>query len=214
MNGGTALGTWPSRLDRLVVVGESPDAPGWVQDWCNRTRLGPRIYRIPATTPGHRPIVGELLDTVIPLAVDPVLVLHPDSTDTDLRQVTAALHDLPDDAPVLAAAVEAARQLGAPLVVTHGLPVSFAERNVGLASAQEHGRRLLDAAARRIGAEAPGLAVVTRLVRAHPHELVGKELDTGLLVVGGPRDRVHDDLGLVARTALNHATCPVLIVPR
>jgi nucleotide-binding universal stress UspA family protein len=156
---------------------------------------------------------GELLDTVIPLAVDPVLVLHPDSTDTALRQVTAALHDLTDDAPVLAAAVEAARQLGAPLVVTHGLPVSFAERNVGLASAQKHGRRLLDAAARRIG-RGSGLALVTRLVRAHPHELVGKELDTGLLVVGGPRHRVHDDLGLVARTALNHATCPVLIVPR
>jgi nucleotide-binding universal stress UspA family protein len=165
-------------------------------------------------TPGHGPIVGGLLDTVVSLAVDPVLVVHPNSGDTDLRQVTAALHDLPDDAPVLAAAVETARQLGAALVVIHGLPVSFAERSVGLASALEHGRWLLDAAARRLVTEAPGLAVVTRLVRRHPHELVGEDLDTGLLVLGGPRRHGHDDLGLVARTALHHATCPVLIVPR
>jgi nucleotide-binding universal stress UspA family protein len=214
MNGGTVLGTRQSGLDRLVVVGESADPPGWVQDWCLRNGRRLRACRIPATTPGHRPVVGELLDTVVPLAVDPVLVVHPDSADADPRQVTAALHDLPDDAPVLSAAVETARQLGAALVVTHGLPVSFAERSVDLASAMERGRRLLDAAARQLVAEAPDLAVVTRLVRAHPHELVGEELDTGLLVLGGPRRHVQDDLGLVARTALHHATCPVLIVPR
>jgi hypothetical protein len=95
-------------------------------------------------------------------------VLHANSRDSDLRQVTAALHDLPEDAPVLDAALETARLLGAALVVTHGLPVSFAERSVGLASAVEHSRRLLDAAARRLVAEATGLAVVTRLVpRTH-----------------------------------------------
>jgi nucleotide-binding universal stress UspA family protein len=140
-------------------------------------------------------------------------VLHANSRDSDLRQVTAALHDLPEDAPVLDAALETARLLGAALVVTHGLPVSFAERSVGLASAVEHSRRLLDAAARRLVAEATGLAVVTRLGPAHPHELVGEDLDTGLLIVGGPRRHGHDDLGLVARTAQHHATCPVLIVP-
>ena len=78
----------------------------------------------------------------------------------------------------------------------------------------EHGRRLLDAAAERLTADAPDLPVVTRLVRAHPHELVGEELDTGLLVIGGPRRHASDDLGLVARTAVQHATSPVLVVPR
>ena len=67
---------------------------------------------------------------------------------------------------------------------------------------------------RRLAVDAPDLVVETRLVRVHPHELVGENLDTDLLVIGGPRRRIPDDLGLVARTALHHATCPVLIVPR
>lgn len=125
-----------------------------------------------------------------------------------------ALHALPDDAPVLAAAADTARHLGVPLVLVHGLPMSFAERSVGLRSALEHARRLLDAAARQVVVDAPDLRVDTRLFRAHPHELVGENADTGLLVVGGPRRQVCDDLGLVARSALHHATCPVLIVPR
>jgi nucleotide-binding universal stress UspA family protein len=92
--------------------------------------------------------------------------------------------------------------------------VSFAERSIGLAAALEHARRLLDAAARRLATESPDVRVMTRLCRAHPHELVGEDLDTGLLVVGGPRRGGVDDLGLVARSALHHATCPVLVVPR
>jgi len=75
-------------------------------------------------------------------------------------------------------------------------------------------RALLSAAARLLGDEAPDVSVVTRLVRAHRHELVGEELDTGLLVVGCPRRDRDDGLGLVARSALHHATCPVLVVPR
>jgi len=92
--------------------------------------------------------------------------------------------------------------------------ISFAEHSVGLRSALAHAHRVLDAAARVLAAENPDLTVETRLVRTHPHELVGENLDTGLLVIGGPRRGSTDDLGLVARAALNHATCPVLIVPR
>jgi len=124
----------------------------------------------------------------------PVLVVPAESADTLLRQVTAALHDLPDDEPVLAAAAATVRRVGGPLVLTHALPVSFAEHSVGLRSALAHAHHVL--------------------LRAHPHELVGENLDSGLLVIGGPRRRVTDGLGLVARAALNHTTCPVLIVPR
>jgi hypothetical protein len=136
-----------------------------------------------------------------------------DSRDSDLRQVTAALHDLPDDAPVLDAAMETARLLGAALVVTRGLPVSFAERSVGLASVVEHSRRC---STRPPGGSSPRrpASPLSPGWSARPHELVGEDLDTGLLIVGGPRRHGHDDLGLVARTALHHATCPVLIVPR
>jgi nucleotide-binding universal stress UspA family protein len=115
---------------------------------------------------------------------------------------------------MLAAAAGAARHLDAPLVLTHGLPVSFAERSVGLRAALEHARCLLDAAAQRLVDEAPDVPFTTRLVRAHPHELVGEGADTGLLVLGGPRRHAEDELGLVARSALHHASCPVLLVPR
>jgi nucleotide-binding universal stress UspA family protein len=168
---------------------------------------------MPTTAPGHQLAPARLIGAIAPLTGGPVLMGPAGSTDTAPRQVTATLHDLPDDGPVLAAAVDTARYLGRPLVIVHGLPVSFAERSVGLGHALEHGRRLLDAAARQLRTDTPDLSVVTRLVRAHPHELVG-ELATGLLVIGGPRRHLPDDLGPVACTAVQHATCPVLIVPR
>jgi hypothetical protein len=215
MNGRTALAARPSRLGRLAVVGEGSEPPGWVHDWCRRDGRRLRTYRVPTTAPGHQANPVRLLTTIGPLTGDPVLVVPAGSTDTAPHQVTASLHDLPADGPVLAAAADSARFLGRPLVLVHGLPASFAERSVGLTHALEHGRGLLDAAARQLAADAPGLPVVTRLVRAHPHELVGEELGIGLLlVIGGPRRNVPDDLGLVACTAVQHATCPVLIVPR
>lgn len=217
MNAGAALAPRSSGLrwaEHLVVVGDVADVPRWVHGWWRRNGRDLRAHRVPPAEPGQRPAPAQLLAAVAPLTAEPVLVVPPGSADTGLRQVTAALHALPDDLPVLAAAVDTARHLGGQLVLAHGLPVSFAERNVGLTPAVERGRRLLDAAAARLTAEHPGLGVVTRLVRAHAHELVGEELETGLLVVGGPRQDVPDDLGLVARTALCHALCPVLLVPR
>jgi len=214
MNTGTTLATRPRRVDGLVVVSDTPDLPGWVRDWSRRAGRELRVHTTPVRAPGHGPTPPGLLAAISAWAADPVLVVPAGSADNLLRQVTAALHDLPDDEPVLAAAADTARQLGGPLVLTHALPVSFAEHSVGLRSALAHAHRVLDVAARLLVAENPDLTVETRLLRTHPHELVGENLDTGLLVIGGPRRRFTDDLGLVARTALNHATCPVLIVPR
>jgi nucleotide-binding universal stress UspA family protein len=100
-----------------------------------------------------------------------------------------------------------------PLVLAHGLPVSFAERSVGLRSALEHARRMLDTAARGLVDSTPDVDVLTRLVRVHAHELVGENLAGGLLVIGGPHHG-PDGLGPATRSALHHATCPLLIVPR
>jgi nucleotide-binding universal stress UspA family protein len=203
-----------ARVDRLVVVGEAADVPQQVRDWCRATGRelctpGPRTGG-----PGRRPTPLHRLGGVAALFADPVLVVRPGCTRAPILEVTAALHGLPDDAPVLAAAVDAARHLGGRLVLVHGLPVSFAERSVGLGTALRDARGTLDAA-RRLVDDARDVEVVTRLVRVHPHELVGEDLDTGLLVLGGPRrDVVDDGPGLVARSALNHATCPLLIVPR
>jgi nucleotide-binding universal stress UspA family protein len=214
MNNGTTLATRPRRVDGLVVVTDTPDLPGWVRDWSRRAGRELRVHTTPVRAPGHGPTPPGLLAAISAWATDPVLVVPAGSADNLLRQVTAALHDLPDDEPVLAAAADTVRQVGGPLVLAHALPVSFAEHSVGLRSALAHAHRVLDAAARLLAAENPDLTVETRLVRTHPHELVGENLDTGLLVIGGPRRGFTDDLGLVARAALNHATCPVLIVPR
>jgi hypothetical protein len=216
VNGGTALAPRPPRLDRtdrLVVVSDNPDLPGWVHDWCRSAGRELCAHRRSAT-PGHRPAPADLLTEIEALATEPVLVVPPGPADVGLLEVTAAIHNLPDDAPVLSAAADTARHLGTPLMLIHGLPVSFAERSVGLRAALEHARRLLDTAAQRLVHDAPDVHAATRLVRAHPHELVGEDLDTGLLVIGGPRRHVPDDLGLVARSALHHAACPLLIVPR
>ena len=216
-NGTTALATRPrrtDRTDRLVVVSDTLEVPTWIRDWCRAAGWALHVHRVPAVVPGHLGLPGRVVPEIGALLADPVLVLQGGSTGAGLREVTAPIHALPDDVPVLVAAADTARHLDGRVVLVHGLPVSFAERSVGLTSALLHGRRVLDAAARWIAAQAPDLRVVTRLVRAHPYELVGEDLDTGLLVVGGPRRDVSDDLGLVARSALHHATCPVLIVPR
>jgi len=221
MNGGLTLASRPPRLDRpdrLVVVGDATNLPEWVRDWCHRTGRDLHLHAATVRPPGHRPAPPHLLAAIARWGADPVLVVPPGATGAAagavIRHVTAALHDLPDDAPVLAAAADTARHTGSRLVLTHGLPISFAERSVGLRTALDHAQHLLDAAARSLAADTPDLTVETRLVRVHPHELVGENLDTGLLVIGGPRRRIPDDLGLVARTALHHATCPVLIIPR
>jgi nucleotide-binding universal stress UspA family protein len=214
MNTGTTFAPRPRRVDGLVVVSDTPDLPGWVRDWSRRAGRQVRIHQTQVRAPGHGPTPPGLLAAISAWATDPVLVVPAGSADNLLRQVTAALHDLPDDEPVLAAAADTVRQVGGPLVLTHALPVSFAEHSVGLRSALAHAHHVLDASARRLAAENPEVTVEPRLLRAHPHELVGENLDTGLLVIGGPRRGFTDDLGLVARAALNHATCPVLIVPR
>jgi nucleotide-binding universal stress UspA family protein len=214
MGTGTTLATRPRRVGELVVVSDTPALPDWVWDWSRRAGRQLRVHTTPVRAPGHGPTPPGLLAAISAWAADPVLVVPTGSADNLLGQVTAALHDLPDDEPVLAAAADTVRQVGGPLVLAHALPVSFAEHSVGLRPALAHAHRVLDAAARVLAAENPDLTVETRLVRTHPHELVGENLDTGLLVIGGPRRGFTDDLGLVARAALNHATCPVLIVPR
>jgi nucleotide-binding universal stress UspA family protein len=214
MNTGTTFAPRPRRVDGLVVVTDTPDLPGWVRDWSRRAGRELRVHTTPVRAPGHGPTPPGLLAAISAWATDPVLVVPAGSADNLLRQVTAALHDLPDDEPVLAAAADTARRVGGPLVLTHALPVSFAEHSVGLRSALAHAHHVLDASARRLAAENPEVTVEPRLLRAHPHELVGENLDTGLLVIGGPRRGFTDDLGLVARAALNHAACPILIVPR
>ncbi|WP_214367543.1 universal stress protein [Pseudonocardia sp. H11422] len=222
----TTLAARPStRADpgRLVVVDDrSAGTPEWALAWCRRSGRelvlqplestgAPRGLLVPdrcARATGH---VAALLTDADGTAV---LVPRAAVAHGGPPRVVLALRDLPDDAAVLADAAETAEQLAGGLTIVHGVPTSFGERSVGLAAAVDHGRRVLEAGLEQVAALAPGLAVTTQLVRARPHELVGEDLDADLLVLGGPRAGGRGELGLVARSALHHAPCPVLLVPR
>jgi nucleotide-binding universal stress UspA family protein len=174
------------------VVVDGPSVPGWVREWCRVTGRA-----LTAGTAGR----------------DAVHLRRP----APLRQaptVVAALRDLPGDAAVLDEAAETARVLGGVLVLAHGVPLSFGERSVGLDEALSHGEQVLEDARTQLARAAPGLPVEARLRRVWPHELVGEGSDADLLVVGGPHRGSHGRLGPVASSAVSHAPCPVLLVPR
>jgi nucleotide-binding universal stress UspA family protein len=186
-------------VDGVVVEGRP--VPEWVSAWCRRSgrAVSARVGSA-GTIPG-----GDHLSR---------LVLRPPGPPGAPRRVVASVRDLDDDRAVLTEAADVAADAGATLVLTHGVPRSFGERSVGLDAAVEKGERLLSRAQRLVAAGFPGLEIVTALQRAWPHEIVGESTDAGLLVVGGARMDSEDGLGLVALSAVQHAPCPVLLVPR
>ncbi|HEY0815526.1 MAG TPA: universal stress protein [Pseudonocardia sp.] len=192
--------------DVLVVVTEDGELPAWVVGWC---RMGRRLRHVCAVGPFSRiEIVTAFAGTSV-LLVGGALAASPRPP-----RVVAAVRDLPDDDAVLIEAATAAERLGAELVLAHVVPVSFAERSVGMAEALENGRRVLENGVERLACAVPPLVVVPRLLRRRPHELVGEELNADLLVLGGPRPSLPGRLGLVANSAIQHAHCQILLVPR
>ncbi|WP_028927111.1 hypothetical protein [Pseudonocardia acaciae] len=177
------------------------------------------MFRQTTTRPPHGAPSG-LPQAVADLAGHEILLLRPSAPHAPQPRpvgVTAAVGDLPKDAEVLAAAADAAAHLGTGLVLAHGVPPSFAERSVGLAAAVARGRWLLDAAARRVAAQVPGLAVVRRLERAWPHELVSQGSGVfdpaALIVLGMPVGHRDGGVGLVANSALHYWPNAILFVP-
>jgi nucleotide-binding universal stress UspA family protein len=151
-------------------------------------------------------------DPPVPLPEDAaVLVARPDAERAGPPRVLAAVRELPGDLAVLDEAADVAAELDAELVIAHAVPLSFGEHSVGLDAAVDRGRGMLDVARRRVAHHAPQLRVSTSLTRRWAHELLGEDVDADLVVLGG---RGAAELGLVARTAVRHAPCPVLVVPR
>lgn len=202
---------------RVEVVGR-PDSPvpRWASDWCDQT--GFELARMPEPEPaddGWSRVVADLAaatENAATEAAAAVLVSRPSSRGPGAARVVAAVRDLPGDTSVLVEAAACAAAVQGTLLLVHGVPVSFAERSIGLDAAVSRGLAVLDAA-RDVVADT-GVETSTRLLRAHPHELVNEELEADLLVVGGPRPGRSSDLGLVARSAIQHAPCPVLVAPR
>jgi nucleotide-binding universal stress UspA family protein len=208
------------RAPRIVVVDAGAGwgrVPDWLVRWAGRARR--ELLWHPDTGPGAAAAAAALDARVLVLrpSAEPAAPA-PAGWPARRPRVVAALQDLPDDAPVVADAAACAAEAGGALTLVHAVPRSFAERSVGLAGAVAHGRRLLDEAARRVAAREPGVPVERALLRVRPYELVGEALDADLLVVGGPRagrpSPVPPGPGLVAHSALHHAPCPVLVVPR
>jgi hypothetical protein len=192
----------------LVVMAHEPEVPAWVARACRRSGRQVRIE--PASGSPE-----ERLLTVAALAGHSVLVVGPPGVGrAGTGRVVAAVRDLPADAAVLAEAALAAAVLGAVVVPVHCVPLSFGERSVGLTDALARGHEVLDAAVAQLTADVPGLTVLPRLLRVHPHELVGEGLDADLLVLGGPRHRIPARVGLVGCSAVQHAPCPVLLASR
>jgi universal stress protein family protein len=198
----------PRPAAALVVMAHEPDVPPWVARACRRSGRQVRI----------EPASGDPEDrllTVAALAGRSVLVVGPPGNGRPRTgRVVAAVRDLPSDAAVLTEAALAAAVLDAAVVPVHCVPLSFGERSVGLTDALARGHEVLDAAVAQLAADAPGLAVLPRLLRVRPHELVGEGLDADLLVLGGPRHRIPTRVGLVGCSAVQHAPCPVLLSAR
>mgnify|MGYP001035364944 CR=1 FL=1 len=194
--------------DELVVMAHEPDVPGWVARACRRSGRRVRIEPAPGAA-------EDRLLTVAALAGRSVLLMGPeDGHRPPTGRVVAAIRDVSSDLAVLGEAAVAAAALEAAVVPVHAVPLSFGERSVGLTDALARGHEVLDAAVAQLTAQAPGLTVVPRLLRVHPHELVGEGLDADLLVLGGPRHRIPARVGLVGCSAVQHAPCPVLLAPR
>jgi nucleotide-binding universal stress UspA family protein len=212
------------RISRVLAVAAGPGsggrdrAPDWVLRWVRR--VGWQLRWHAEAGPGAAAAAAAAMLDARVLLLRPTEAGEPPSAGRPehLLHVVAALRDMPDDAPVMADAAACAAHAGAALTLVHAVPRSFGERSVGLDGAVAHGRRLLDTAVRQVAAREPTLSVDCALLRVRPYELVGEALDADLLVVGGPRaDRRPPGRlgpGLVAHSALHHAPCPVLLVPR
>ncbi|HEX5811215.1 MAG TPA: hypothetical protein VFY38_03875, partial [Pseudonocardia sp.] len=117
----------PDQRPGLVVV-DAAAVPAWVRRWSERS--GRPVRTRPAE---------EAADA--PRTEDSVLILRP-TPMTEHPRIVAALGGLPEDAAVLAQALDAALHLDGGLTLVHGIPVSFGPRSVGLADALRRGEHL------------------------------------------------------------------------
>jgi nucleotide-binding universal stress UspA family protein len=206
---------------RLEVIG-APDTPvpPWAIVWCDQTGVdlicgltlpdwafepGPRFKGWPQVT-------ADIATSTAAGAA--VLVNRPTWPGSVAPCVVAALEELPDDIEVLADAAGCAAALDETLLLVHGVPVSFGERSLGIDAALARGRAVLAAGTSLLTETRPSVRVMSRLLRAHPHELVTEDIQADLVVVGGAPVDSSRELGLVTLSAIQHAPCAVLVTPR
>ena len=210
-----------SRRARLEVIG-APDTPvpPWATAWCDQTGIDLlRGLTLPdsAFEPGPRfngwpQVTADIATSTAGGAA--VLVNRPTWPGSVAPCVVAALEELPDDIEVLADAAGCAAALDETLLLVHGVPVSFGERSLGIDAALARGRAVLAAGTSLLMETQPSVRVISRLLRAHPHELVTEDIQADLVVVGGAPVDSSRELGLVTLSAIQHAPCAILVTPR
>lgn len=207
-------------VPQLELIGH-PDlpVPRWTRSWCAQT--GFDLVRFPTAAEPAIDLEPEasgwprvILEVAAATAAGGTVLVRRPSWLGPGAPVVAAVEDLPDDTDVLVDAAACAAALGVPLRLVHAVPVSFAERSIGLDTAVSHGRAVLDAAVSLATARRPAVETTTTLLRVHPYELVNSGLDAEVLVVGGSRIGPSRRLGRVAISAIQHAGCSVMVVPR
>jgi len=146
---------------------------------------------------------GHVLPIVCTAGCDAVVVRGTTAARRGLHgRVTALVSGGPDDAVVLARAVEFATSHCSTLRVLHAAPMPVVREGFD----EDHSwvlERSTDLLA--------GFPHTAVLVRRQPHEAISRCADTDLLVVGPGETRA---CGAVTRAALHHAPCPVLVVHR
>jgi nucleotide-binding universal stress UspA family protein len=135
-------------------------------------------------------------------ACDVVVVGGRPAAARDTGRTTVILRDDASDAATIATGVRFAVQRGDALhVVVHSCPAAR-----GLPEPGDRADQEAHAAADVVRRLAPDLVVDADTARGEPHEVVAGLVDTDLLVVGA-----RGELDTVARAALYHAGCPVLL---
>jgi hypothetical protein len=220
-SGRTALAAQRTRTradPRLVLIsGPELPVPAWASAWCRAT--GYELVRPTVPNTGFEfgpqddegPRIAEDVGVLSGTGTTILVNRSAPGGGGGAERVVAAVQDLPADEPVLADAATCTRALRGSLQLVHCVPLSFAERSVGLDAAVTAGLTVLNAGLAYLNRRSD-VSATARLLREWPHELAGEDLSASLLVVGGAR--TGHRLGLVALSALYHAPCSVLLTPR
>ncbi|BCM64776.1 MULTISPECIES: universal stress protein [Streptomyces] len=169
-------------------------------------------------------LLGSVSVTVAGHAHSPVIVLrgsHDNRVRSGARRIVLGVGEEPADAAAVRFAVEEARHRGVPLEAVRAWRCPAHEtadrpRSAG-EPARSHERRAaegLESALRDVPAD---IEVHRRTVEGHARRvLLDAAAGADLLVVGARRREGHFglQLGRVAHAVLQHAGCPVAVVPR
>jgi nucleotide-binding universal stress UspA family protein len=173
--------------------------------------------------PAGRLVPGSVAERLLQGAPCPVLVVPPGAGETPVRSITVAYDLRPEAQAALDHGVRLAEQLGARLTLVNIFEPSVAYPGAGAAVSaedfEEDARRELEGLIREKTAGLPAAIDARVSVYAGPPSVILEQAardGADLLVAGsrgyGPVRSVL--MGSVSRHLVDHAPCPVLIVPR